>query len=242
MARAVGDLVAAAGAEIGEHVEYASSWNVAPTTDVPIVLERLIDGRVHRQLHIAKWGLVPGWAKDPGVGVKMFNARSETVAEKPSFRKALQARRCAVPADGYYEWKKLSAKSKQPYYVRRADGAPTFFAGLYEWWKDPSLPDGHPRRWLLSTSIITTEGPPADSASPVLQELGQLHDRLPVPLSGSAMAEWLDPQADGPSLVGLIRAEAHSVAAEWTLGPVGDAVGNVRNNGPELIEPQTALF
>lgn len=241
MARAAGDLVAAAGAEAGD-LEYDSSWNVAPTCDVPIVLERLIDGVVRRQIHVARWGLVPRWS-NPGAGAPLFNARSETVLEKPSFRESVRARRCAVPADGYYEWKKRSAKARQPYYVQRADGAPTFFAGLYEWWKDPALPNGHPRQWLLSASIITTEAPAEDSASAVLRELSGLHDRLPVPLSASAMGDWMDPRnGDAASLVELIRAQAHEVAAEWTLGPVGDAVGNVRNNGPGLIEPESALF
>ena len=119
IARAVGDLVAATGAVPDESLGEAdterlrANWNTAPTTDVPIVLERLTggngrddDGELVRELHVARWGLVPGWAKDPAVGSKMFNARSETVLEKPSFRKAVRARRCAVPANGYYEWKK----------------------------------------------------------------------------------------------------------------------------------------
>ena len=116
MARAVGDLLAEFDAGLEEEIVIPPSWNVAPTADVPILLERLVDGEPVRQLHIARWGLVPSWAKDPGIGSKMINARSESVLEKPAFRKATRARRCAVPADGYYEWKG-EGRSKQPYYV-----------------------------------------------------------------------------------------------------------------------------
>lgn len=140
MARAVGDLLAEFDAELEEELVVPPSWNVAPTADVPILLERLVDGSPVRQLHVARWGLVPSWAKDPSIGSKMINARSESVLEKPAFRKATRSRRCAVPADGYYEWKG-EGRSKQPYYVHPKDGRPLVFAGLYEWWKDPSKPE-----------------------------------------------------------------------------------------------------
>lgn len=159
MARAVGDLLAEFDAELEEELVVPPSWNVAPTADVPILLERLVDGSPVRQLHVARWGLVPSWAKDPSIGSKMINARSESVLEKPAFRKATRSRRCAVPADGYYEWKG-EGRSKQPYYVHPKDGRPLVFAGLYEWWKDPSKPEGDPQRWMLSTSIMTTDSPP----------------------------------------------------------------------------------
>jgi putative SOS response-associated peptidase YedK len=160
MARAVGDLLAEFDAGLEEEVHLPPSWNVAPTDDVPIVLERLIDGGQVRQLHVARWGLVPSWAKDPGVGARMINARSETVLEKPAFRKAMKSRRCAVPADGYYEWKQGAGKAKQPYYVHPGNSAGLVFAGLYEWWKDPSKGEGEPGGWVLSTSILTADTPP----------------------------------------------------------------------------------
>lgn len=234
IARAVGDLVAELEAEAEDSLELRASFNVAPTTDVPIVLERLIDGALHRQVHVAKWGLVPGWAKDPAVGVRAFNARSETVLEKPTFRAAIKARRCGVPVQGYYEWKKSAdGKSKQPYFVHSADGSLIVFAGLYEWWKDPAKPEGAPDRWLLSTTIITMASPPEG-------ELATLHDRLPVPLSSAALAEWLDPENKAPGdLLEAALAEAWTLAAEWVLDPVSAAVGNVRNDGPELIEAIT---
>ncbi|WP_155848483.1 SOS response-associated peptidase [Arthrobacter sp. 35W] len=240
MARAVGDLVAELEAEADAALELRQSWNVAPTTDVPIVLERLIDGAVHRQIHVAKWGLVPSWAKDPSVAVRSFNARSETVAEKPSFRAALKARRCAVPVEGYYEWKKSAdGKTKQPYFVHSKDGSLTTFAGLYEWWKDPAQPEGSAEQWLLSCAIITKASPEPDGVEgSALAELAGLHDRLPVPMDAETMASWLDPQADDPkALLEMVLASADDVAAGWVLDPVAAAVGNVRNDSPELTAP-----
>ncbi|NKX50638.1 SOS response-associated peptidase, partial [Arthrobacter deserti] len=214
-----------------------------PTTDVPILLERVIDGEVRRQLHIARWGLVPRWAKDPSVGARAFNARIETVAEKPTFRAALGARRCAVPVDGYYEWKKQGPRTKRPYYVHAADGSPILFAGLYEWWKDPSKEEGDPERWLLSTPVITTAAPPAGSGPPVREELAGLHDRMPAPMDKDTLDAWLDPAAkDGAAPAELVRDRAYHAAAGWVLDPVGPAVGNVRNNSPELITPQPDLL
>ena len=243
MARAVGDLVAELEAEAEASLELRASYNVAPTTDVPIVLERLIDGAMHRQVHVAKWGLVPSWAKDPSVSVRSFNARSETVADKPTFRAALKARRCAVPVEGYYEWKKLAdGKTKQPYFVHGTDGTLTTFAGLYEWWKDPAKEDGSEDQWLLSCTILTMAAPVAGTAGQpeVLEELAGLHDRLPVPMNQDTLAAWLDPApGDARQLLDLVLARAFDVAAGWQLDPVGAAVGNVRNDSPELIEPVT---
>ncbi|SDP40824.1 Putative SOS response-associated peptidase YedK [Arthrobacter sp. ok909] len=243
MARAVGDLLAEFDAELEHEIAIPPSWNVAPTADVPILLERLIDGNPVRQLHLARWGLVPSWAKDPGIGSKMINARSESVLERPSFRKAVRSRRCAVPADGYYEWKAGEGRSKQPYYVHPSDGAPMVFAGLYEWWKDPSKADGDPHRWLLSTSILTTDSPPEGYAGGMLAELTALHDRVPLPMDRATMQAWLDPHAgDAATLVDLVRSGAHDVAEGWTIDAVGTAVGNVKNDSAELIKPVGSLF
>ncbi|WP_461165223.1 SOS response-associated peptidase [Arthrobacter sp. R4-81] len=241
MARAVGDLLARFDAELDQELTVRPSWNIAPTTDVPVVLERLIDGGVARQLHLARWGLVPSWAKDPGIGAKMINARSETVLEKPAFREAVTSRRCALPADGYYEWKG-SGKGKQPYYVRAADDGGMVFAGVYEWWRDLSKAAGDPARWILSTSILTTssktEGSRREgSEEPVLGELAALHDRVPVAMSAAAMAEWLSPGAVDPAaLVHSVRSQAHRVAEGWRIDPVGAPVGSVRNDSAELIQ------
>jgi putative SOS response-associated peptidase YedK len=243
MARAVGDLLAQFDAELEENLEIPPSWNVAPTANVPVVLERQIDDGIARQLHVARWGLVPSWAKDPSVGSRMFNARSETILEKPAFRKAVKSRRCAVPADGYYEWKQGPGRRKQPYYVHAEDGTGMVFAGLYEWWKDPSRPEGDPGRWMLSTSIVTTDSPPGGSGPSVFDELTALHDRVPLPMTPETMAAWLDPQADdAPGLVNLIRSTANDAALGWRIDAVSPDVGNVRNDSPELIRPVEALF
>jgi len=232
MARAVGDLVAELEAEADENLELRASWNVAPTSDVPIVLERLVDGVAHRQVHVAKWGLVPRWAKDASVGVRAFNARTETVLEKPTFRTAARSRRCAVPGEGYYEWKKLPGGAKQPYFVHNPGGRLISFAGLYEWWKDPALADGDPGQWLLSCTILTMASPPDG-------ELATLHDRLPVPLGQDTLGEWLDPGNTTPKTVlDAVLAESYSLAAGWVLDPVGPEVGNVRNDSPELMARQ----
>lgn len=232
MARAVGDLVAELEAEADASLELRASYNVAPTADVPIVLERLIDGVKHRQIHMATWGLVPGWAKDPAVGVRAFNARSETAAEKPTFRAAMKSKRCCVPVQGYYEWKKSpDGKTKQPYFVHSLDGSLITFAGLYEWWKDPLKENGSPEQWLLSCTILTMAAPPEG-------ELAMLHDRLPVPLSQEGLADWLDPQnKEVAPLLKTALGEAWALAEGWMLDAVSTDVGNVRNNSPELIVP-----
>ncbi|PRB78324.1 hypothetical protein CQ012_02735 [Arthrobacter sp. MYb214] len=228
MAKAIGDLVAEAEAEADANLELRQSWNVAPTTDVPVVLERLIDDELHRQIHVARWGLVPGWAKELAVGVRAFNARSETASTKPTFRSAVKKRRAVVPVEGYYEWIKEGSK-KRPFYVHREDGKLIFFAGLYEWWKDQ---DGS---WILSTSIMTMDSPSAEEPG-VLGELAGLHDRLPIPLGKEMMGRWMNPaEEDGEGLIEQIRAEAFDVASQWTMHEVDTAVGNVRNNSPELI-------
>ncbi|WP_432244642.1 SOS response-associated peptidase [Arthrobacter sp. G.S.26] len=247
MARAVGDLLAEFDAELEDEVSIPPSWNVAPTDAVPIVLDRIKGDdaapRQVRQLHVARWGLVPSWAKDPGIGSRMINARSETVLEKPAFRKAVKSRRCAVPADGYYEWKQGTGKAKQPYYVHPGEGRGLVFAGLYEWWKDLSVPAGEPGQWLLTTSILTADTPPPGSESTVFGKLTALHDRVPLPMSAETMDAWLEPDAtDAAGLVDLVRAGVVDVAADWQVDSVGTAVGNVRNNGPELIRPVEALF
>lgn len=147
------------------------------------------------------------------------------------------------PADGYYEWKQGAGKAKQPYYVHPGQGRGLVFAGLYEWWKDPSLPPGEPGRWMLSTSILTADTPPPGTESTVFGKLTELHDRVPLPMDQATMEAWLDPQADdAAALVDLVRSGVKDVAADWHVDSVGKEVGNVRNNGPDLIRPVEALF
>lgn len=240
--REVQDLADAFGVDPEEIADDAAglppSWNLAPTDPVRIVVERperLPDGgegEVHRSLRLARWGLVPGWAKDPSVGSRMINARVETLASKPAFRKALDRRRCLVPAEGYYEWTDPPPGSprgtrKTPHWIHPSDGRPLAFAGLYEFWRDPARADDDPHRWLVSMTIVTG-GAPADD--PVI---GPLHDRQPVILDPDRWAAWLDPARSGPEAARLLGDPPHGLTAR----AVRPDVSSVANDGPQLLEP-----
>ena len=182
-----------------------------------------------RQLRTVRWGLVPSWAKDPAIGSRMINARAETVASKPAYRRAFTKRRCLLPADGYYEWYKPgedAKAAKQPYFIHRADGAPLAFAGLYEFWRDQAHPDDHPDAWLVTATIITTSAP---------DELGVIHERMPMVIPSGQWAEWLDPDLQDQAQLAHLLAPAVSSGLVTTR--VSTKVNSVRNNGPELIEP-----
>lgn len=218
---------------VGE--ELPPSWNVAPTHDVRVVLERAqrpseaagaeASGPPEpaRQLRTVRWGLVPSWAKDATIGSRLINARSETITQKPAFKAAASRRRCIVPADGYYEWQKTPG-GKQPYFLH-GDG-PLAFAGLYELWPDPNLPDDHPMKWRWTTTILTTRA--ADT-------FGHIHDRTPLLVPADLLDAWLDPRLTDPREVRDLVAAIPEPHLEPR--PVGKAVGQVANNGPELIEP-----
>ena len=152
------------------------SWNVAPTQDVYAVLERAPRGEPEqpprRRLQVVRWGLVPSWAKDRSIGNRMINARMETVADKPAFRKAFAKRRALLPADGYFEWYGEVKGKKQPFFIRPSDGGVLAMAGLYELWRDPSVAeDSGTDPWLWTVTVLTTTA--AD-------ELGRIHDRMPL--------------------------------------------------------------
>jgi len=156
----------------------APNWNTAPTDNVWAVLERVDrdTGELSRQLRPLRWGLVPSWAKDPGIGSRMINARAETVDTKPAFLKAFVSRRCLLPADGFYEWVAIPAAEgkkgfKQSYFIAPADGSLLAMAGLYEFWRDHTRPEDDPLAWLTTTTIITTQA--TDAA-------GRIHDRMPL--------------------------------------------------------------
>jgi putative SOS response-associated peptidase YedK len=186
-------------------------------------------GGATRELRVVKWGLVPSWAKDPSIGGRLINARAETVDSKPAFRKAFARRRCLLPADGYYEWQpaEIGPRTvKQPYYISRRDGALLAMAGIYELWRDGALPDDHERAWLWTAAIITTSAP---------DELGRIHDRMPMIIEKDGWADWLDPASDDPADLRALLAPAASGGLVWH--PVSTAVNSVRHNGPELIEP-----
>ena len=126
-------------------------YNVAPTKRVYVVVDRQDSDIPGNALEVARWGLVPSWAKDKSMASRMINARVETVADKPSFRSAFGKRRCLIPANGYYEW---SGSPKQPFYIHAADGAPLAMAGLYEWWRDPSVSEPDPASWLMTCTCV----------------------------------------------------------------------------------------
>ncbi|MFI8594415.1 SOS response-associated peptidase [Microbacterium sp. NPDC078428] len=212
---------------IGEDLP-APSFNVAPTDRAAIVLDSIKTEPPTRRLEAARWGLVPGWAKDPSVGSRAFNARAEDAEHKPMFRAALEKRRAIVPTSGYYEWQ-TTPDGKTPHFVHPADDAPLLLAGLYEWWRDPARPDDDPARWMLSFTVLTRDA---------VGSLGSIHDRMPLFLDLDHAEAWLDPTVAnvGDVLDAAIDA-APSVAAELEARVVGRAVGNVRNNDPSLIEP-----
>jgi putative SOS response-associated peptidase YedK len=226
MSRATGDLLSYFDAQKAEGSVPPPSWNVAPTNDVPIIAEKLDEDALDRRLLIARWGLVPSWAKDVKIGSKLINARSETILDKPSFRKAAIKRRALVPADGYYEWQKTEDGKKIPNYLYSEKDELLAFAGLYEFWPDPSLPQDDPNKWLLSCTVLTTTAH---------DTLGHVHDRAPVIVPPDMYADWLDPgttdKADVQQLLDAIP--------EPVLTPriVSTRVNSVRNDGPELLEP-----
>lgn len=211
----------------------AADYNVAPTKEVYAVVERPPSKDSpeppERQLRVLTWGLVPSWAKDPSIGNRMINARMETVADKPAYKRAFAVRRCLLPADGYFEWYPTSQTTKagkpvkQPFFIRPADGGVLAMAGLYEIWRDPSRAEDDPERFRWTCTVLTTEA--EDS-------LGHIHDRMPLMVERDRWAQWLDPRVGG-ELSLLVPAAPGSLEAY----PVSTAVGNVRNNGPELVEP-----
>lgn len=216
----------------------APDHNVAPTKEVYAVLERparVADGVEHpasRQLRVLTWGLVPSWARDRSVGSRMINARSETAAEKPAFRKAYRTRRCLLPADGYYEWYATSATDargrpvKQPYFIRPRDHGVLAMAGLYEIWRDRDVPEDDPAHFRWTCTVLTTTS---------TDDLGHIHDRMPMTVGKHDRDAWLDPSFDDPDEVAALLTPAGAVG----LGavPVSRAVNDVRNNGAHLVDP-----
>jgi putative SOS response-associated peptidase YedK len=199
-------------------------YNVAPTKRIYTVLTH----KHERELRLVRWGLVPSWAKDTSGGARMINARSETVAVKPSFRAAFGKRRCLIPADGYYEWI-TEDKAKKPFYIYRTDGGILAFAGIYELWRNSQVPDDHEDAWYWSGSIITTQA---------TDEIGRIHDRTPMVIAPDDWADWLDPANNEKGQVTtLMRPAMLSGSGGLASYPVSTAVNSVRNNGPSLIEP-----
>lgn len=234
-----------------EALALPASYNIAPTTNISIVVDRpttaqqaeslvtvtgeiphLEEPQIVRQVQVARWGLVPSWAKDPSVGVRMINARQETLAQKPSFKSAFNQRRCIVVADGYYEWQAPTSPGgrKTPFFISPADGGLFAFAGLYEFWRPAPGPEQSGNQpWLVTATIITAAARGA---------LGEVHDRRPVFLTPDHFDRWLDPQLPGAQVQDLLLVEPVAT----TQVAVSTAVNSVANNDPSLIIPDQATY
>jgi putative SOS response-associated peptidase YedK len=215
-----------------------ADYNVAPTKPVLAVVQRhprdedgTVDtGRTERSVRVMRWGLVPSWAKDPSVGTRMINARAETAVDKPAFRKALARRRCLLPADGWYEWRREhggEGRTKQPYFVTGTDGTSLAMAGLWEFWRPAGADHGDDP--LITTAVMTTDAVGA---------LRDIHERMPLVLPPEAWADWLDPdvEATADRVAELLRPPSPELVAALELRPVSALVNNVRNEGPRLVE------
>jgi putative SOS response-associated peptidase YedK len=209
-------------------------YNVAPTKVAPVVVARPPredrGAEPVRQLRNMRWGLVPSFAKDASVGSRMINARAETVAEKPSFRRAFAARRGLVPASGFYEWlptEELGRSGKplkQPFYLHRKDDQPLALAGIYGFWLDESKPDDARDAWVVSYSIITTTA---------TDDVGRVHDRMPMAVTEGNWQEWLDPRTGAGQAKELM---APPPASSLDIYAITKVVNDVKNNGPQLLD------
>ncbi len=209
--------------------DLAPSWNIAPTDPVRVVLERPPRGEDDaapvRQLRTVRWGLVPSWSKDKKGAARLINARQETVTQKPAFKTAAARRRCLVPADGYYEWQK-TPDGKIPFFLHDADHDLLAFAGLYELWRDSTVPDDDPAKWLWTCTVITREA---------TDTLGHIHDRCPVLVPVERRDAWLDCSSGDAEVARRLLDEMPAPVLEPRR--VSTAVNSVRNDGPDLIRP-----
>ncbi len=225
--------------EVRVAVPLEPDYNIAPTKEVYAVMERPPSqdrsAPAERQLRVLRWGLVPSWAKDPSIGNRMINARMETVAEKPSYRRAFASRRCLLPADGYFEWYPTSELTsagkpvKQPFFIHPSDGGVLAMAGLYEIWKDPTREEDDPLLFRWTCTVLTTQA--EDS-------LGHIHDRMPLMVTRERWSDWLDPGASGKDE--LLSLLVPAAPGRLEAFPVSTQVNNVRNNGPDLVLPLPA--
>jgi putative SOS response-associated peptidase YedK len=198
-------------------VEWSPRYNIAPSEMIPTIRQHRT--RPVRTFALARWGLIPSWAKDAAIGFRTINAMSETAASKPAFKQAMQWRRCLIPADGFYEWKTLGAKQKQPYSFGMADDSTFAFAGLWDKWRDPQ------GNVVESCTILTTK-PNA--------LVSEIHDRMPAILRREGYDCWLDPGIVEPARVAdLLLPFDPRLMKKY---PVSTRVNSVKNDGPDCAK------
>jgi putative SOS response-associated peptidase YedK len=222
--------------DASEGTSAATGYNVAPTDPVRAIVNRrrrdengaAVGGPV-RQLRVMSWGLVPSWSKDRSGAARMINARAESVADKPAFKRAFATRRCLIPADGWYEWRKNASAgakaAKQPFFMTPSDGHGLAFAGLYEFWSEP-VTAGRERQPTLTTCTIITV--------PSTGELESIHDRMPLVLASTNWTRWLDPAVKDPS--DLLAAWDEAAGEHLELRPISTEVNSVEHDGPHLVD------
>jgi putative SOS response-associated peptidase YedK len=198
-----------------DEIDFRPHYNLAPMQHAPVIRE--VD-RGERHVALLRWGLLPSWAKGPTIAARLFNARAETAATKPSFRAAFKARRCLIPADGFYEWAPAATGGKQPHFIRLASGAPMALAGLWEHWTAPAGEE------VSTFTILTIDAN---------ERLAPIHDRMPVILPPETWSLWLNPARTPAQVAPLLRPYPSDSMQLW---PVSKRVGNVRADDPSLIE------
>ncbi len=201
--------------------DYLPAYNIKPTQMVPVIAHSKKEGST--VIAPARWSLVPPWSKDLSTKFPTFNARSEGITEKATWKGPVKASRCLIPASGYFEWTGVKAP-KTPHWIHPAEGL-LMFAGLFSWWADPSKPDDDESRWILTAAILTM---------PTVPELADIHDRNPVALPESHWWSWIDPDQPGDqNLVDDAVAASRPVMSELQE----HVVGPVKGDGPELLLP-----
>jgi putative SOS response-associated peptidase YedK len=212
----------------------APDHNVAPTKSVISVVQRHPrepDGtpdpdHTERSLRVMRWGLVPHWAKERSIGSKMINARADTAATKPAFKTSLAKRRCLLPADGWFEWRR-DGTGKQPFFMTRTDGESLALAGIWSTWHDPNGDQDAPP--VITCAVLTVDS---------VGDLRDIHDRMPLLLGPDSWSSWLDPDAQHvDDIAALLDHADPATVAALELRPVSSAVNSVRNNGPDLVKP-----
>lgn len=198
-----------------DEIDFRPRYNLAPMQYAPVIRE------VDRERHVAllRWGLLPSWARDPAIATRLFNARAETAATKPSFRAAFKTRRCLIPADGFYEWAPAATGGKQPHFIHLASGAPMALAGLWEHWSAPAGEE------VSTFTILTIDAN---------ERLAPIHDRMPVILPPETWSLWLNPTRTPAQVASLLRPYPSDSMRLW---PVAKRIGSSRVDDAALIEP-----